>query len=317
MSHKSKGILLAAGGSSLWGISGIFAQVLFDQYAASPEWLVSTRLFFAGLLILMYSHMGLKNDIFHIFKVKADALRLVLFGVVGMVGCQYFFFKSIEMSGASLATILQFISPIFVYGYLLLSNEKEFRMVECAFVFATVVGVFLIVTNGQWNQMSISAVGLLVGLASAIGAAFYMLQPRKLFASYESPTIVGWGMLIGGGIFQFVEPFWSMQFVATISSALLLSGVVLFGTALSFLAYLSSLRYIEASLSSVLAALEPLIATLLTLVVFGSVLGSYQLSGIFLVLISVVLLSTYSKKEVIKETADETIHVKEADKLSR
>lgn len=314
MSHKSKGILLAAGGSSLWGISGIFAQLLFDQYEASPEWLVSTRLFFAGLLILIYSHLVQKHAIFQIFRVKSDAIRLLLFGVVGMVGCQYFFFKSIEMSGASLATILQFISPIFVYAYLLLSKEKGFRMLECAFVLATFLGVFLIVTNGGWNQLSVSATGLLVGLISAIGAAFYMLQPRKLFRTYESSIIVGWGMLIGGGVFQFVQPFWTLQFTLTLQSSFLLIGVILFGTAISFLSYLSSLRYIEASLSSVLAALEPLLATLLTLVVFGSVLGSYQLLGIFLVLISVVLLSVYSKKEVIKETADESIHRKELRK---
>lgn len=44
MNSKVKGIFLAAFGGSMCGISGIFAQILFNQYAASSEWLVSVRL---------------------------------------------------------------------------------------------------------------------------------------------------------------------------------------------------------------------------------------------------------------------------------
>ena len=119
MSNKLKGILLAAGGGSLWGISGILAQLLFADYTVSSEWLVSTRLLMAGILILFYSHAVKREGIFVIFRQKRDIIRLLLFAVFGMVACQYLFFKAIEMSSASLAAILQFTAPIFVYLYML------------------------------------------------------------------------------------------------------------------------------------------------------------------------------------------------------
>ena len=51
MNDKVKGITLAGLGGSLWGVSGVLAQLLFNEFSASSEWLVSTRLVFAGILI--------------------------------------------------------------------------------------------------------------------------------------------------------------------------------------------------------------------------------------------------------------------------
>ena len=211
MSDKVKGILLAAGGGSLWGISGILAQLLFAVYTVSSEWLVSTRLLMAGILILFYSRAVKREDIFGIFRESGDVIRLLLFAVFGMVSCQYLFFKAIEVSSASLAAILQFTAPIFVYLYMLIKKEKRFNPAEGGLVLATFAGVLLIVTKGEFSRIAVSPLGLVLGIGSAIGVAFYTLQPRLILKKYGSSVVVGWGMFIGGVLFQFIHPFWGSR----------------------------------------------------------------------------------------------------------
>ena len=295
MSNKLKGILLAAGGGSLWGISGILAQLLFADYAVSSEWLVSTRLLMAGILILFYSHAVKREGIFVIFRQKRDIIRLLLFAVFGMVACQYLFFKAIEMSSASLAAILQFTAPIFVYLYMLVKKEKRFNPAEGGLVLATFAGVLLIVTKGDFSQIAVSPLGLALGIGSAIGVAFYTLQPRLILKKYGSPVVVGWGMFIGGVLFQFIHPFWAPGFAVTAQSMLLTGAIILFGTAVAFLAYLESVKYIEASLASVMTALEPLLAAVLSVLVLGTSVGLFEWLGIAIVLGSVLLLSNFSR----------------------
>ncbi|HJA89677.1 MAG TPA: DMT family transporter [Candidatus Jeotgalibaca merdavium] len=302
MNQKLKGILLSGLGGSLWGVSGIFAQLLFSDYQASSEWLVSTRLTMAGLLILTYSSILRKDPIFSIFKNKKHVLQLLLFSLVGMVGVQYLFFKAIEVSSASLATILQFTAPIFVYLYTLISREKKLYATEFALVLATFFGVLLIVTNGQFSKMSVSLIGFTVGIGSAVAVAFYSIQPRKILAVYGSPMIVGWGMLIGGLVFQFIQPFWQPSFSLTTHSVLLLTLIIVFGTAVAFIAYLASLSYIDPSLASIMTALEPLLAAVLSVVVFKQQFGVFELIGIAVVLVSVLLLSRYKPKNKVAET---------------
>lgn len=297
MDNKIKGITLAGLGGSLWGVSGILAQLLFNEFSASSEWLVSTRLVFAGILILLYAAFIKHENIFEILKEKGDLFQLIAFAVLGMVGVQYLFFKTIETSSASLATILQFTAPIFVYLWLLITREKKFSLGEFSLVLLTFLGVFLIVTNGHFKSISVSSLGLLTGIGSAIAVAFYTLQPRKILAIYGSPIVVGWGMLLGGIVFQFISPFWKPGFTINMYAIGILLGIIIFGTAVAFLSYLSSVQYIDPSLASIMTALEPLLAAVLSIFIFSQTFGIFETIGIVIVLVAVLLLSNYDSRE--------------------
>lgn len=64
------------------------------------------------------THRGTaKNSVFSIWKTRYTAVQLVIFSVIGMVGLQYTFVKTIEVSDAIVATLLQFLAPIFIILY--------------------------------------------------------------------------------------------------------------------------------------------------------------------------------------------------------
>ncbi|MDR2277686.1 MAG: DMT family transporter [Vagococcus sp.] len=296
LNKRSQGIALAAAGASFWGINGAFADVVFSKFGAPVEWVVGTRLLMAGLLILLYAKFVKKQAILAIFKSKTDTLRLIIFGIVGMIGGQYLFFLSIEINGAGLATVLQFTSPIVIYLYLVFKKEKMVYFKEIIYILLTFLGVFLIVTKGNLGQLDVSKNGLLIGIASAVGVAFYTLQPRTLLKEYGAPLSVGWGMLIGGSTFQLVHPIWQPGFEVNSKVILYMSFIIVVGTALAFSCYLASVNYIEASLTNIIAATEPLVANILTPLLLGQSWTTVQLLGIAIVIASVVLFANYGEK---------------------
>lgn len=290
----------------MWGVSGIFAQSLFTHYTVSSEWLVGIRLLFSGILILGYSFFVNKENILLPFYQRKTALKLIIFSLFGMIGVQYFFYKGIELGNASTATILQFAAPIFVYAYTVLAGEKKATLREIVLVLFTFFGVLLIVTNGDLKSMSISPLGLIFGIASALAVAFYSIQPRSLLAEFGPTVIVGWGMILGSIPFQFVAPITEPGFQLTWHSLILLLLIIVFGTSLSFIAYFASLSYITPSLASIMTALEPLLAAVLSVVVFKQIFGFFEILGIFIVMIAVLLLAS-TKEEAYVEMVNEQI----------
>ena len=218
-----------------------------------------------------------------------------------MLGVQYTYFKAIQYSGVAIVTILQFTGPIFIFIYLVLNKEKQIKFIEVLLMAATFIGVFLIVAEGNLQTLNISTMGFVMGIASAITLAFYTLQPRKLLVKYGEMRIAGLGMLIGGIAFQPIRPSWQPEFQMDSLSLGLVISIVLFGTALPFLFQLSSLRFIEASLASVLTVVEPILATILSVLLFKSRFAGIQVLGFVVVIGSVILLTRLSNKKVLPE----------------
>ncbi|KAF1297535.1 hypothetical protein BAU15_07425 [Enterococcus sp. JM4C] len=291
-----KGVILALVGATLWGINGAFADVVFSKFNAPVTWVVGTRLLVAGFLLLLYTKLVLKQPLTSIFRSKKDGITLLLFSLVGMIGCQYLFFLSIGKNGAGLATILQFTSPIFIYFYLIIKKEKLLHIKEIIYILLTFIGVFLLVTRGNFQQLLISYSGLLIGIGSAIGVAFYTLQPRALLKKYGSPLVVGWGMFLGGLAFQFVRPIWQPGFEITMQVVFYMAFIIIVGTAISFCCYLASVNYIDASLSNVIAAAEPLVANILAPILLGQTMTLIQMVGIAIVLVSVILFANHGER---------------------
>ncbi|MGX7348948.1 DMT family transporter [Dolosicoccus paucivorans] len=297
MNHYFKGITLAVTGGTLWGLSGVVAQLLFTNPHLSAEWLISTRLFMAGLMILTYAFIK-KESIFTWIYHKQDRRQLIIFSIFGMSAMQYTFFKAIQFTDASTATILQYTAPIFIFLFLVLTRKKVFNMTEFFLIILTLIGIVLITTNGQLDSLTISPRGFLTGVSSAIALAFYLLYPRRIMTKYGTLVVAGWGMLIGGMIFQLFSPFWQPNVQLTQGELFSLIFVITLGTAVPFIVFLSSLNYLPVTLASVLSALEPIVATIFSVWLFHRHFQPAELMGIVLVLITITLLSVLDAKKV-------------------
>ena len=119
---RSKGIFLIVLGSILWGASGPMMEWILNNTQLSVAFFLTVRLITAGLCILLYLRITGKQ-IFLIWKDFSWLKQLIIFGVLGMLGVQYTFVAAIEASNASIATLLQFLGPIYIILFLSWKNK--------------------------------------------------------------------------------------------------------------------------------------------------------------------------------------------------
>jgi len=287
---KLRGMLLASLASSLWAISGISGEILFKQFNFSSDWLVSTRTLVSGILLFMIVIFIEKKSILRPLKNKRDSMGIILFGVAGMYLVQYTYFKTIELSNVSFATILQFTAPFFIFIYESIKNRKLPSILTVTLLFMTILGVVFIATKGNFSNLSVSLEALLFGLVSAIMIAFYSTYPKKLLKKYGSITVVGWGMIIGSVISNIIHPIWEIQGDINTKSIIQVITVVILGTSIAYLIYIASLNYISSSLAGILTAFEPVLAAVLSVVTFGLKFSIIELIGFVLVFVSIFVL---------------------------
>ena len=291
LNSRAKGILLVIVGTMLWGISGTVAQFLFQQKSFNSEWLVVVRLLISGSILLIYGYIKKDNDIKNIWKSKKDRITLILFGVIGMLGVQYTYFAAIKHGNAATATILQYLSPVIITCYLIIRNKKLPTIKQLIAISLALIGTFFIITRGNIRSLSISKLALFWGISSAFCSAIYTLQPISLLKKYSSTAVVGWGMLIGGLAFSFIHSPFNFSGELSIISITSVIFIVIFGTLIAFYCYLESLKYLVPTESSILGCIEPLSATILSVLWLNVTFGLPEFIGTACIIATVIILS--------------------------
>ena len=287
---KLHGMLLASLASSLWAVSGISGEILFKKFNFSSDWLVSTRTLISGILLFLIVIFIEKKSVLKPLKNKRDCAGIILFGTAGMYLVQYTYFKTIELSNVSFATILQFTAPFFIFIYESIKNKKIPAVSTIILLFMTILGVVFIATKGNFSNLLISLEALLLGVISAIMIAFYSTYPKKLLKKYGSITVVGWGMIIGSIISNVIHPIWKIEGDVNMQSIIQVIVVVILGTSIAYLIYIASLNYISSSLAGILTAFEPVLAAILSVAIFGLKFSFIELIGFLLVFVSIFIL---------------------------
>ncbi|SDF87778.1 Threonine/homoserine efflux transporter RhtA [Dyadobacter soli] len=297
--QAGKGIAMVLIAASLWGVSGTFSQFLFQQQHISVEWLMSVRMLVSGIALVAISGLRKNADTLAPWKDKRDALRLLSFGILGMLTVQYTYFAAIKHSNAATATILQFTSPIMIAVYLAVKFRKPLRPLNLVAIAVAMLGTFLLVTHGKPGELAISGTALAWGIASAASLAMYTIQPESLLKRYHETTIIGWGLLIGGIGISLVRAPWHTDGLWDAHTYAYTAFVVLFGTLIPFYAYLTGVKHIGGQKASLLTSAEPLSAAVLSVSWLGVPFLVMDYIGAGLIISTVFLLAM--EREVVAE----------------
>ncbi len=286
-----KGCGLAFMAAMLWGVSGTAGQFLFAHRGVNTEWLVAVRMLLAGVLMLGFVAIRSPRDLFTIWTRKADALRMVVFSLFGMLAVQYTYFAAINASNAATATVIQYTGPVLIVGWYAWQKKRWPTPFELLCVAMAIAGTFFMVTHGSLTSLSISKMALVWGLSSAVALAFYSVQPLTLMHKYSAPIVIGWGMLIGGLALSLVHAPWAIEGAWDAPAIGAFAFVIVFGTLIPFYAYLTAVKIVGAETSSLLACAEPLASAILAMIWLGTRFGFYDWLGTALILATVVSLA--------------------------
>ena len=271
----------------LWGSMGIFVRKLNAAGLHSME-IVSLRSVVTavvmGIFLLCY-----RKEMFRI-RIK-DIWCFVGTGVFSIVFFNFCYFKTMTLASLSVAAVLLYTAPSFVMVISFFLFGEKFTKTKVAALLLALAGCVL-VTGILSDTQSLTLAGILTGLGAGLGSALYSIFCRyALERGYHTFTILFYTFLLAaiGGI-----PLTNWKQVADVA-LFDLSGVgfaivfALVSTVLPYLLYTAGLQFVENGRASILASIEPVVATVFGVLLFHEKMTLMGLAGMILVLVSIVI----------------------------
>ena len=280
-------VLLAG---TLWGCIGIFVR-RYNEMGLSSMQTVAVRMVIAAVLFSLFV-LIYKRRLF-IIRLK-DIWIFIGSGVISVGLFTYCYFSSIELSSLSVAAVLLYTAPAFVMLFSLIFFKEKMTIPKAISLVLAVLGCAM-TTGVIGGTLSVTLLGFLFGLGSGICYALYSIFSRfALNRGYEPFTITLYTFLFSA-IFCLcvtdVRPVVRVVFAdgGSAGYALLFA---LVSCVLPYVFYTLGLKYIKSSTASIIATVEPVVATIIGAVVFSEPLNvPFGYLGVALVFLSVVLIN--------------------------
>ncbi|WP_338470041.1 EamA family transporter [Niallia sp. XMNu-256] len=289
-------ILLGAG---LWGFIAIFVKELATIGFSEME-IVALRVGWAAIFLLLIGLM--RKGSIQPLKKPRDMIYFVGTGIVSIVFFNWCYFKAMNEMNISLAVILLYTSPVFVtiLSYLLLKEGMNKKKVIS--VFGTILGCGLIAGIGSGSLDVITPLGVIVGLGSGFFYALYSIFSKFALKTYHSFAITFYTFLFAIIFLVPITQLWNKWELIINPQALLYStGLGLIPTVVAFLLYTSGLNKVDSSKAAILSTVEPLIATLLGVLMYHEKLSMVQLFGSLLIVASFIIVQLPSRRNPVRD----------------
>lgn len=284
----STGYLLVAGAAMMWGFSGVVTSYLLHHRQMRPDELLVFRTSIAALILFMWMALTAK----HLIKIRrADLPYFALLGAIGLVANQGFYYLALMKVSVGYALVLQYQAPVFLMAYGVWSKTERITVGKALAALLALGGCALMMLGQPGGLAQVSLAGSLCALGSGAGFAFYTAYGKYGLRRYDSRTMMAYAFLSAAIIWLFIRPPWKITWenynFSTWAFFLYLGSVA---TVLPFVLYLTSLRYLEASRSSLTSILEPVVAAAAAWLWLGQALLPLQIAGGVAVLAGVVML---------------------------
>jgi len=288
-------VLIAA---ALWGAAGIFVKAV-GNFGIKEMQIVFFRAIFSSLVLGII--ILLKNK--SLFKVKLKDLWLFASaGVFSIVLFNFSYYKTMSLTSLSVAAVLLYTAPIFVcvISVLLFREKITFNK-----IFALIIAFFgCCFVSGAFSQNHrLTPTALCFGLLTGFGYSLYTIFSQILInKGYGSLTITFYTFLFAAiGSLPLVNIFKTVSsVVAEPMSLVILFLMAVTNTVIPYLLYTAGLMGVSTSVAPIIATIEPVVATLVSVLVYHEAFEIWHFLGIALVLMSVLVLNLRCKKNEAK-----------------
>ncbi|NUO57408.1 MAG: DMT family transporter, partial [Hamadaea sp.] len=185
------GLGLALLSAATFGTSGTFARSLIDA-GWSAEAAVAARVGIAALVLAVPTAFALRGK-GHVLLRNLRAIGL--FGILAVGGAQVCFFNAVQYVPIGVALLLEYLGIILVVFWMWAVHGQRPTRLTVGGAVAALAGLVLVLnlTSGD----GISAVGVLWGLAAAVGLAAYFVLSARVDEQLPSVALAAGGMGLG------------------------------------------------------------------------------------------------------------------------
>ena len=290
MNKMFKGTIMVLVAGIFWGISGVSGQYLM-AHGMNVDLLSCVRLITAGVIMTTIAALNqCKTFLKAVTSLKVLG-GIALFSLIGLVLNQYAYLRAIESTNAGTATVIQYMAPILVLGYVSIRKKQLPRGSEVLAIILAVLGTYIIATHGRLDGLAITPVSFAWGLFSAVTYSFYIILPAKLIREYGSFTVIGLGMIMGGILFPILVKPWQYTLVLNPGNLLGLFGIIIVGTVFAYSLFLKGIAIVGAVKGSLLAAIEPVSSVFFSVTVMHEIFYPMDFLGMIFIIAAVILIS--------------------------
>lgn len=304
MNKKIRGFLLALVGGIFWGFSGCCGQYLFQVKQLDSNWLSCVRILTSGLMLIAISLIFQRKNFFAALRCRKDFLRILCFGVFGLMLCQLSYLTAIKHTNAATATVIQYVGPVLVMLTVCLMRRRRPTVLETVSVCLAVLGTFLIATHGNPSNMVISQKGLVWCIIAALTVVSYTLIPGAVTAKYSGVVVNAYGMTAGGIVLLFAFRAWQIPVSLDAAAVLAIAGIVIIGTVAAFTMYLQAVSDIGPIKASIIASIEPISSAVISALWLKSRFEAIDLLGFVMIISTVIIcrVGDFNKKQTSEKS---------------
>jgi drug/metabolite transporter (DMT)-like permease len=304
------GISVAVVSAATFGTSGTFGTSLLSA-GWTPATAVLARVALAALMVTVPAVIALRG---RWRLLRRSAWTAVAYGLVGVAGCQVFYFYAISRMPVGVALLIEYTGSILVVAWLWLRHGQRPRRLTIGGGAAAIAGLALMVVIGGSAEAGkaaaggVSPVGLLwAGLAAVSMAVYFVLSagtatPSGEAADAESlpPIALAWaGMWVGAAALAVLLAVHALPFGASAGDVTLLRhqvppivpvvGIALLSTAVGYSTGIVAARRLGAKLASFIGMAEILFAVIYAWILLGQLPSATQFLGGALILAGVTM----------------------------
>jgi len=274
-----------------WGLSGGIGAILMNE-----GWGAYMVSFYRGLIGLLCMLVWLA------LRPHGNGLtirRLWFWSAVaglGIAGNFAFYFLSIAKGSVAVAATLMYCAPVFVYLISFAFKLEKATRTKWIAIAVVIIGIVLLTRVYDIDTGSITLLGVGAGLLAGLSYAIFIFgfkyatphgSPQAILAiAFAVPVcILIWPANIHQAIAVLGTPDWSLFIILGI-----------LGAGLSFVLYVMGLDNTAPVVAAIVAMVEPVTASLFSVVVLDESLVAPQILGMGLILVTVTTLSAYQNK---------------------
>jgi drug/metabolite transporter (DMT)-like permease len=300
------GYVLVITAAILFGVNGGLSRVAMGS-GLSPESFTTVRVTGATLVFVAYAACFRRSAL---RRPKGTAMLLVIaLGLVGVAALQLTYNVAIDRLPLGIALLIEYLAPVLVVLWVRFVRKEPVRGRMWLAVGLAVVG--LAVVSRVWNGLTFDGLGVIMALLAAVSFASYFLLGEHNVGIDDPLRVILWAFVVATVAMNLVEPFWAMPSLEGSTSLLgrledhsanpwlVIAIIVVLGTVVPFFLEIVALRHLPATIVTVVAMLEPVLANVLGWAWFRESLTPIQALGAIAVLAGIVLAQTSRKVEMV------------------
>lgn len=276
----------------------LFAAFFFALIAIIGKTVMNTGINAFDLLILQNAVALLfiliyfaATDIKKLHLSAADLKTILIQGFIGSAGTTILFYMALQRMNAGVASMLLFTHPVLVSLYFMLTKTKRITVTNNLALLLAFLGSIMVINILNIDMTKTPLIGLFFGVMSSIFYAFYNIYADMKLKSFEPLVITFYTTLTSLAVTLMLHPgFFRLEFEFTTELMLYVSELAVVSGILPVIFLYKGINLVGADKASIVATSELPITILMSFLVLGEKMTLVQLTGIVLIIVSIIIL---------------------------